>query len=52
MRVRLFITWNQDKSIDLDRDFLNQVEDVLSELNLKYNEITTWTTDGFFRRHA
>ena len=35
--------------IDLDRDFLNQVEDVLSELNLKYDEITTWTTDGFFR---
>ena len=35
--------------VDLDRDFLNQVEDVLSELNLKYDEITTWTTDGFFR---
>lgn len=35
--------------IDLDRDFLNQVEDVLSDLNLKYDEITTWTTDGFFR---
>lgn len=35
--------------VDLDRDFLNQIEGVLSELNLKYDEITTWTTDGFFR---
>ena len=29
--------------------FLNQVEGILSELSLKYDEITTWTTDGFFR---
>lgn len=35
--------------VDLDRDFLKQVEKVLSELNLDYDEITTWTTDGFFR---
>lgn len=35
--------------VDLDRDFLNQVEGILSELSLKYDEITTWTTDGFFR---
>ena len=35
--------------VDLDRDFLKQVEKALSELNLDYDEVTTWTTDGFFR---
>ena len=35
--------------IDLNQNFLKQVEDVLATLNLKYDEITTWTTDGFFR---
>lgn len=35
--------------VDLDRDFFKQVEKALSELNLDYDEITTWTTDGFFR---
>lgn len=35
--------------IDLNQNFLKQVEDALANLNLKYDEITTWTTDGFFR---
>lgn len=35
--------------VDLDRNFLKQVEKALSELNLDYDEVTTWTTDGFFR---
>ena len=35
--------------IDLNQNFLKQVEDALATLNLKYDEITTWTTDGFFR---
>lgn len=35
--------------IDLNQGFLKQVEDVLATLDLKYDEITTWTTDGFFR---
>ena len=35
--------------IDLKYDFLKQIENALATLDLKYDEITTWTTDGFFR---
>ncbi|WP_297819542.1 nucleoside phosphorylase [uncultured Lactobacillus sp.] len=35
--------------VDLDSNFLKQVENALTGLQLKYDEITTWTTDGFYR---
>ena len=35
--------------IDLNAQFIKRVEEQLNKLNLKYDEITTWTTDGFFR---
>lgn len=35
--------------VNLDSQFLKEVEKNLAELNIDYDEITTWTTDGFFR---
>lgn len=35
--------------VDLQSTFLDQIEDILNELGQTYAEITTWTTDGFFR---
>lgn len=35
--------------VELDSSFLKEVEKALTELNVDYDEITTWTTDGFFR---
>lgn len=35
--------------VDLRSEFLNKIEQAVTDLNLKYDEITTWTTDGFFR---
>lgn len=37
------------RMLDLKSTFLIQIETVLVNLRLKYDEITTWTTDGFFR---
>lgn len=38
--------------VDLNSQFLSRIEERLDELDLKYDEITTWTTDGFFRETA
>lgn len=35
--------------IDLNTQFIKKVEAQLDKLDLEYDEITTWTTDGFFR---
>ena len=35
--------------VDLNYQFIKKVEEQLDKLDLKYDEITTWTTDGFFR---
>ena len=35
--------------VELEPAYLSQVERVISELGYKYNQIITWTTDGFFR---
>lgn len=35
--------------IDLKSKFLDKVEKELDDLDIKYDEITTWTTDGFYR---
>lgn len=35
--------------VELEPAYLSQVERAISELGYKYNEIITWTTDGFFR---
>ncbi len=40
---------NPGQFIELDSLFLKEVEKNLAELNIEYDEITTWTTDGFFR---
>src|SRR5699024_12121241 len=40
---------NPGQFIELDSLFLKEVEKTLAELNIEYDEITTWTTDGFFR---
>ena len=35
--------------IDMKSDYLNKIEKVIKDMKLYYEEITTWTTDGFFR---
>lgn len=35
--------------VDLNSDFLNKIKQTMQNLNLSYKEVTTWTTDGFFR---
>lgn len=30
-------------------DYLNEIEKIITDMKLDYDEITTWTTDGFFR---
>lgn len=35
--------------INLNTQFIKKVEAQLDKLDLEYDEITTWTTDGFFR---
>lgn len=35
--------------IDLNSNYFNQVKNELRKMKLSYKEITTWTTDGFFR---
>ncbi|GAA3635460.1 nucleoside phosphorylase [Lactobacillus hamsteri] len=35
--------------IDLKSEYLSEVEKAVNEFGLEYDEITTWTTDGFFR---
>ena len=37
------------KFIDMKSDYLNKIEKVIKDMKLDYEEITTWTTDGFFR---
>ena len=29
-------------------DYLNEIEKIITDMKLDYDEITTWTTDGFF----
>ncbi|AHA97338.1 nucleoside phosphorylase [Lactobacillus johnsonii] len=36
-------------TVDLNTKFLSQVKKAITELDYKYNEVTTWTTDAFFR---
>ncbi len=33
----------------MNTEFLSQVKNVITELDYKYDEVTTWTTDAFFR---
>ena len=35
--------------IDMKSDYLNEIEKIITDMKLDYDEITTWTTDGFFR---
>ena len=35
--------------IKINRNYLTQVEKAILNLGFKYDEITTWTTDGFFQ---
>ena len=35
--------------VDIKREALEAIESTLNENNLKYREIVTWTTDGFYR---
>lgn len=35
--------------IDMKSDYLNEIEKIITDIKLDYDEITTWTTDGFFR---
>ena len=35
--------------IDMRSNYLNEIGKVITDMNLDYDEITTWTTDGFFR---
>ncbi|WP_281829053.1 MULTISPECIES: nucleoside phosphorylase [Lactobacillus] len=35
--------------INLQLDFIKKIEKGVHKLNFKFDEITTWTTDGFFR---
>jgi hypothetical protein len=35
--------------IKINRNYLTQVEQAILDLGFKYDEITTWTTDAFFR---
>ena len=37
------------KIIALDKNFVRRVENEIKNLGFQYDEITTWTTDGFFR---
>lgn len=38
--------------INLDQDFIKQVDNVARKKNLYIEKVTTWTTDGFFRETA
>lgn len=35
--------------IDMKSDYLNEIEKIITDMKLDCDEITTWTTDGFFR---
>ncbi len=35
--------------IDMRSDYLRKIEKIIDDMKLDYDEITTWTTDGFFR---
>lgn len=35
--------------VDLNSDYLKQVQTWLQNLGIRYQNVTTWTTDGFFR---
>lgn len=37
------------KFVNLKSDFLTKVENIADDLGYSYDEIITWTTDGFFR---
>lgn len=38
--------------IDMKSRYLDRVEEIINDLELNYERITTWTTDGFFRETA
>lgn len=40
---------NPGQFVNLKSDFLTRIENTIEELGFNYDEITTWTTDGFFR---
>ncbi|MCR5749584.1 MAG: nucleoside phosphorylase [Lactobacillus sp.] len=35
--------------IDMKSDYLDEIEKAIKNMKIDYKEITTWTTDGFFR---
>ena len=37
------------ESIELTSKFVKQVEQILQDFNYRIHEVTTWTTDGFYR---
>lgn len=37
------------KFVEIDSEFLNRIKKSLHMLDLNFEEVTTWTTDGFFR---
>ena len=38
------------KLIDFSSNYLDQIKHELNLLKLEYKEVTTWSTDGFFRK--
>lgn len=37
------------ESIELNSKFVQRVEQILQDFNYRIHEVTTWTTDGFYR---
>lgn len=39
-------------TVNLNTEFLSQIKNVITDLDYQYEQVTTWTTDAFFRETA
>ena len=49
MKEHRCIIYQLGESIELNSKFVQRVEQILQDFNYRIHEVTTWTTDGFYR---
>ena len=49
MRELVTIMWTSSRYIEVDSRALTAIETVLKQASIPYQEVMTWSTDGFYR---
>ena len=51
MREPVTIMWRPSRYMEVDGRALTAIETVLKQESIPYQEVMTWSTDGFYRKH-